>query len=152
MSASAPDFTLTGGEGRPVRLSGLWSQGPLLLVFYPGDDTAVCTAQLCEYRDRWADFRAAGVQVVGINPAPAARHQRFASRHHFPFPMLSDPDQACSKAYGAKAWYGTRRVTVLIAKGGQEVWRRATWPFLRPRADELLGAVRNLTPRSDPRS
>ncbi|HEX3132827.1 MAG TPA: peroxiredoxin, partial [Planctomycetota bacterium] len=126
----------------PVTLSSLWAKGPLLLVFYPGDETPVCTAQLCEYRDRWADFAAAGVQVVGINPASHERHQKFSGHHHFQFPLLSDPDSACCKAYGAKAWYGTRRQVVLIDQRGQERWRDVTFPFFRPKADALLAAVR----------
>ena len=141
----APDCELRDGDGKPVRLSSLWAAGPLLLVFYPGDDTAVCTAQLCEYRDRWADFRACGATVVGINPAGHERHQRFAGRHSFPFPLLSDADQACSKAYGAKAWYGTRRMTVLIDRSGVVRWTRTVNPFRRPRADELLAAVKSVT-------
>jgi peroxiredoxin Q/BCP len=102
----------------------------------------VCTAQLCEYRDRWADFTAAGVQVVGINPSGHERHGKFAANHRFPFPLLSDPDNACCKAYGAKAWYGTRRQVVLIDQQGQERWRDVTFPFFRPKADALLAAVK----------
>jgi peroxiredoxin Q/BCP len=128
--------------GVPVRLSSLWAAGPLLLVFYPGDETPVCTAQLCEYRDRWADFTALAVQVVGINPSGHERHGRFQANHRFPFPLLSDPDNTCCRAYGAKAWYGTRRLVVLIDRQGRERWRRLTFPFLRPKADELLDAVR----------
>lgn len=138
----APDCTLRDAGGQPVTLSSLWAKGPLLLVFYPGDETPVCTAQLCDYRDRWADFTAAGVQVVGINPAKHERHARFQAHHRFPFPLLSDPDNACCRAYGAAAWYGTRRLTVLIDQQGRERWRRAVFPFLRPKTDELLAAVR----------
>ena len=142
MSTPAPDCTLRDADGQPLALSSVWAKGPLLLVFYPGDETPVCTAQLCEYRDRWQDFAAAGVQVVGINPAPPARHGAFASHHRFPFPLLSDPDQACCRAYGAKAWYGTRRMVVLIDQQGHERWRDTTFPFFRPRADALLAAVK----------
>jgi len=140
----APDFALLAADGSPFRLSQAWARGPALLVFYPGDDTPVCTAQLCEYRDRWADFTTAGVAVVGINPATAERHGRFAARHRFPFPMLADPDGACCRAYGAQAWYGTRRLTVLVDAAGVVRWHHATLPFLRPRADRLLEAVRAL--------
>lgn len=139
---AAPDCTLRDATGQPVSLSSLWAQGPLLLVFYPGDETPVCTAQLCEYRDRWADFTAAGVQVVGINPGGHERHGRFRANHRFPFALLSDPDNGCCRAYGAKAWYGTRRLVVLIDRDGRERWRRLTFPFFRPRADDLLAAVK----------
>lgn len=142
MNAPAPDCTLRDAGDQPLTLSSLWAKGPLLLVFYPGDDTPVCTAQLCEYRDRWADFAAAGIQVVGINPGTSQRHQRFAAHHRFPFALLSDPDQSCCRAYGAKAWYGTRRLVVLIDQQGHERWREATFPFFRPKADALLSAVK----------
>jgi peroxiredoxin Q/BCP len=139
--AQAPDATLQDDLGQPVTLSSLWAKGPLLLVFYPGDETPVCTAQLCEYRDRWQDFAAAGVQLVGINPGGHQRHRRFAANHRFPFPLLSDPDNACCRAYGAKAWYGTRRLVVLIDRQGRERWRKVTMPFLRPKSATLLAAV-----------
>ena len=142
VSIPAPDCTLRDAGNQPVTLSSLWAKGPLLLVFYPGDETPVCTAQLCEYRDRWADFAAIGVQVVGVNPSSSERHGKFAANHRFPFPLLSDPDNTCCKAYGAKAWYGTRRQVVLIDTHGEERWRRVTFPFFRPRADDLLAAVK----------
>ena len=138
----APDADLLDGEGKTVKLSASWAGQPLLIVFYPGDDTAVCTKQLCEYRDRWADFRETGVAVVGINLASVERHQRFAGRHRFPFPLLADPSGACCKAYGAKAWYGIRRLTVLVDRTGTVRWVKLVNPFSRPRADELLAAVR----------
>ena len=142
VSNPAPDFDLIDADGKPVRLSSFWTAGPALLVFYPGDETAVCTKQLCEYRDRWSDFTKAGVTVVGINPAGHERHREFAAHHRFPFPILSDPEQRCCAAYGAKAWYGTRRLTVLVGADGRERWRTSTLPFFRPKADALLAAVR----------
>lgn len=142
VGAPAPDAALRDDAGAEIRLSALWSAAPLLIVFYPGDDTPVCTAQLCEYRDRWGDLRARGAGVVGVNPAGPERHRRFRERHGFPFPLLADPDGACCRAYGAAAWYGTRRLVVLVDRGGVVRWIRRSLPFLRPRADELLGALR----------
>jgi peroxiredoxin Q/BCP len=135
----ASDHELVGPDG-PVRLSALWATGPLLLVFYPGDFTPVCTRQLCSYRDDWQDFQRRGVRLVGINPAGADRHRAFRERHGFPFPLLTDADGACCRAYGASAWYGTRRQTVLIADGRVR-WQHATLPFLKPSSAELLAAV-----------
>mgnify|MGYP000297782476 CR=1 FL=1 len=140
IGSRASDHDLLGPDG-PVRLSALWAQGPLLLIFYPGDFTPVCTRQLCAYRDDWAQFTQRGVRLVGINPASADRHRAFAARHAFPFPLLADADGACCRAYGARAWYGTRRLTVLIDRGGVIRWRHATLPFLRPRSTALLAAV-----------
>ncbi len=139
----AAAITLLDTSGAPVALPSLWQHGPVLLVFYPGDETAVCTAQLCEYRNRWADFTAAGVALAGINPASSERHGRFTSHHRFPFPLYSDPGSRCCRLFQAKAWYGTRRLVVLIGQDGRELWRRVTIPFFKPSADELLAAVRS---------
>ena len=137
----APDADLLDTEGAPYRLSTAWALGPALLVFYPGDDTAVCTRQLCEYRDRWAEFTRRGVAVVGINPAGVERHRDFRARHGFPFPILADPAGACCRAYGAAAWYGTRRLAVVVGGDGRIRAEIATLPFLKPRLDDLLAAV-----------
>jgi peroxiredoxin Q/BCP len=141
--AAAIDRDLVGPDGQPFRLSQAWRDGPAVLVFYPGDFTKVCTAQLCDYRDRWAEFRASGATVVGINPEPWQRHAAFAKEHHFPFPVLSDPDGGCIKAYLAKAWWGTRRMVVVIDRAGQERWRKSVMPFTRQSASEVLQAVEN---------
>ena len=140
IGSHASDHALIGPDG-PVRLSALWTQGPLLLVFYPGDFTPVCTRQLCAYRDDWSRFTHRGVRLVGVNPAGADRHRAFAARHAFPFPLLADSDGACCRAYGARAWYGIRRLTVLVDGAGVIRWRHATWPFLRPSTATLLTAV-----------
>ena len=147
MTVAPTGLTLIDAAGATVALAALWRELPALLVFYPGDETAVCTAQLCEYRDRWADFTSAGVALAGINPASHQRHGRFAANRRFPFPLYSDPGSRCCRAFGATAWYGTRRLTVLIGRDGAELWRTVTNPFFRPRADTLLAAVRNLLPR-----
>jgi peroxiredoxin len=135
-------LALVDQSGATVQLSSLWQSRPVLLVFYPGDETAVCTAQLCDYRNRWDDFQKSGVSVVGINPAGHERHSRFAAHHQFPFPLYSDPGGVCCDAFQAKAWYGTRRLVVLIGTDGRELWRKATNPFFKPSADTLLAAVR----------
>lgn len=138
----APDADLIDTEGRPYRLSQAWATGPAVLVFYPGDFTRVCTAQLCDYRDRWGDFAAGGASVVGINPEPWQRHAEFSREKRYPFPLLSDPDGKCCKAYLAAAWWGTRRMVVVVDAHGEERWRKAVMPFTRQRADEVLEAVR----------
>lgn len=148
LGGSAPDCVLRDRDGKPWRLSQAWAAGPALLVFYPGDDTPVCTAQLCEYRDRWSEFTSRGVTVVGINPAGIERHAGFADKHGFPFPLLSDPTQQACRAYGAKAWYGTRRRCVLVGKDGRIHALIGTMPFLRPRFERLIAALDALPPGS----
>lgn len=142
IGTQAPDATLIDSDGTPYQLSAAWSAGPAMLVFYPGDETPVCTAQLCSYRDRWIDFRSLHATLLAINPAAVARHQAFKDNHRFPFPVLSDPDSACCKAYGAKSWYGTRRVAVIIDRGGRIRWYDAVLPFFKPSIDRLLLELR----------
>jgi thioredoxin-dependent peroxiredoxin len=141
----APDATLLDQAGQPYLLSQAWTSGPACLVFYPGDFTRVCTAQLCDYRDRWDEFSAIGTTVVGINPASHGRHSEFAAAHGFPFPLLSDGDGSCCAAYLADAWWGTRRLVVVIDREGIIRYRRAVMPFRRQSADDLLTALRACT-------
>ncbi len=109
----APDFELSDQEGRPWRLSGHAGQR-LLLVFYPGDDTPVCTRQLCEYRDGLSEFQGLGVEVVGISGDDAASHQRFRDKHDLPFTLLSDPGLAVAERYGCKGLLGMKRGVFLL--------------------------------------
>jgi thioredoxin-dependent peroxiredoxin len=137
----APDVSVIAQDRQSIKLSSLWAAGPILLIFYPRNETRVCTAQLCDYRDRLSDFTALGVQVVGINPGSAKQHHRFAHAHGFTFPLFSDPNHDCARAYGAAGWWGTRRLAVLIDQHGQERWRLLVNPFTRPSADTLLRGI-----------
>jgi peroxiredoxin len=139
---SVKDSTLFTTEGQAVLLSSYWSNSPVLLVFYPKDNTRVCTAQLCDYRDRLTDFTALGVQLLGINPGTAQQHRQFTNAHHLSFPILSDPTHACCRAYGAAAWWGTRRLVVALAQNGQERWRLIVNPFARPSVDTLINEIK----------
>jgi peroxiredoxin len=139
---TAPDVTVINQDGQSIKLSTLWAKSPLLLIFYPRNETRVCTAQLCDYRDRLPDFTALGVQVVGVNPDSVTQHQRFTHAHGFNFPLFSDPNRNCARAYGAAAWWGTRRLSVLIDNHGQECWRLLVNPFTRPSANTLLQGVK----------
>lgn len=122
----APDFELESAEGKKVRLSDLWKQGTLMIVFYPGDFTPVCTAQLCDYRDRYSEFRDLGVQIVGISADPVSKHAEFSSANSFPFPLLSDPTQQAVKAYGctSKWTFGmASRAVCIVNRRGEIAWR-----------------------------
>ncbi|HYX86846.1 MAG TPA: thioredoxin-dependent thiol peroxidase [Gaiellales bacterium] len=96
----APDFALVADSGETVRLSDLRGR-PVVVYFYPKDDTPGCTRQACDIRDRWGDFARAGADVVGISPDATDSHQRFKEKHALPFPLLSDEDHAVAEAYGA---------------------------------------------------
>jgi len=144
VGAAAPDFTLPSTHG-PITLSERLKKRAVLLVFYPGDDTPVCTKQLCDYRDHLADFEGLGVDVLALNPQPLASHERFAKKHGLSFPLLSDSDSSVCKSYGAVGLFGmTKRALVLIAKDGRIRWRHTDLPIFRRSAEELRAKISEL--------
>jgi peroxiredoxin len=140
----APDFTLSSTQGE-VSLAKLLEKGAVLLVFYPGDDTPVCTRQLCDYRDNLAVFEGLGVQVLALNPQSEASHAKFAAKHRFPFPVAADADGKVCKLYGAAGLFGTtKRALVLVGRDGRVKWRRTDFPLFHQTADDVRRAVEAL--------
>jgi thioredoxin-dependent peroxiredoxin len=115
----APDFDATDHQGRNVRLGELLKGGRVVLVFYPKDNTPVCTQQLCALRDDWSKFQERNVAVLGINPAGKDSHAAFASKHGFPFPVLVDQDSRIAAAYGAGGMLFTKRTVYVIDRDGK---------------------------------
>lgn len=99
----APDFTLNDQDGKPVTLSALWKRGPVVLFFYPKDDTSGCTAEACAFRDAYDDFQQAGASVVGISSQGTASKKAFATKNRLPFTLVSDDGGKVRKAFGVKA-------------------------------------------------
>jgi thioredoxin-dependent peroxiredoxin len=95
----APDFDLLSDEGERVRLSDFRGK-PVVLYFYPRDDTPGCTAQACGIRDSYGDFRKAGAVVLGVSTDTQASHVRFKDKYELPFTLLADPDRTTGEAYG----------------------------------------------------
>jgi peroxiredoxin Q/BCP len=140
----APEFSLPATTGT-VALRELIAEGAVLLVFYPGDDTPVCTAQLCDYRDHLATFSELGVRVVAINSQSLESHREFARKHRLPFPLASDPDRAVCRAYGAAGLLGlTKRALVLVDRAGVVRYARTDLPIFRRSAEELRDAISGL--------
>jgi peroxiredoxin Q/BCP len=115
----APDFELESDTGETVKLSDLRGQ-PVVLYFYPKDDTPGCTAEACSFRDSYEDFQEAGAEVIGVSSDSASSHEKFASRHRLPFTLLSDADGKVRKKYGVPATLGLLpgRVTFVIDRDG----------------------------------
>ncbi len=112
----APGFELPDEHGQMHSLSKLRGN-PVLLVFYPGDDTFGCRRQLCEIRDSWTSLEASGVHVFGVNPQSADSHQRFRGKYSFPFPILVDVGQRVARLYNANGWIVKRTVVLIGADG-----------------------------------
>jgi peroxiredoxin Q/BCP len=141
----APDFTLPGTGGRDYTLSEYRGR-PVVLAFYPGDETPVCTVQLAAYTTDLGAFEALDAQLFGLSPQDVDSHERFADNHGYRFPLLADVDKAVGDAYGVLGPLGFyRRSVVVIDRNGVVVWthRSLTGASFRPTA-ELLAVVRDL--------
>jgi peroxiredoxin Q/BCP len=113
----APDFELPGTDG-PFKLSDHRGER-IVLLFYPGDETPVCTKQFCSYRDNSDEMAALDATIVGISAQSLDSHERFRDHHGLTVPLLADHDKAVAKAYGVTApALGTRRATVVIDEDG----------------------------------
>ncbi|MDJ0703353.1 MAG: peroxiredoxin [Leptolyngbyaceae cyanobacterium MO_188.B28] len=116
----APNFTLKNQAGDPVNLSDWLGKKPIVLYFYPKDETPGCTAEACAFRDSYEVFQEAGAEVVGVSADSASSHQQFAARHNLPFTLLSDQDNQVRKRYGVPAtlFILPGRVTYVIDREG----------------------------------
>lgn len=144
VGAPAPDFTLKDGEGRDWRLSEQRGK-VVVLLFYPGDETPVCTKQLCSVRDRWEDYAATGAEVVGVSTDSVESHRKFAEHHSLPLRLLSDPDRRVAEMFGARSWLpgrAARAVVVIDAEGRVRHNRAQPLSLFRPKDDDVLDAVR----------
>ncbi|HEY6459272.1 MAG TPA: thioredoxin-dependent thiol peroxidase, partial [Polyangiaceae bacterium] len=121
----APDFTLRSDAGDEVTLSSLRGK-PVVLYFYPKDDTPGCTTQACGIRDAYGEFERAGAVVLGVSPDSEASHVKFRKKYDLPFTLLADTDHAVAEQYGVwaeksylgKTYMGVNRSTFVIAEDG----------------------------------
>ena len=133
---TAPDFTLPDQQGQPVHLAEFHGHN-VVLVFYPGDDTAVCRRQLCEFRDSWGSAGERNTLVFGVNPQNASSHQRFVERYTFPFPLLVDRGKRVASLYNANGLIVRRTVYLIDPDGVIRFARRG-----KPSVSEVLTAAR----------
>jgi peroxiredoxin Q/BCP len=123
--APAPDFELQTDEGETVRLSALRGK-PVVLYFYPRDDTPGCTTEACEFRDAYDRFRERGVEILGVSPDTEASHQKFKTKYELPFTLVADPEHEAAEAYGVwkekrqygRSYHGVERSTFIIDADG----------------------------------
>lgn len=122
----APVFSLPSDTGEPIALKDLTGK-PVILYFYPRDDTSGCTVEACEFRDNWRAVKQSGAVVLGVSPDSAVSHRKFKAKYSLPFPLLADEGHKVAEAYGAwgeKSMYGRKyqgilRTTFLIGKDGR---------------------------------
>ena len=118
----APDFTARVSTGETLRLSDFRGSKNVVLSFYPKDFSPGCTRQLCSYRDAYARIQELDAVLLGVSTDTEESHRRFAEQHNLPFPLISDPDQSISRAYGAQRIFGgvrlLKRVTYVIDTRG----------------------------------
>lgn len=137
VGAPAPDFTLpTDGNGS-ITLSALTGK-PVVLYFYPKDDTSGCTAEACQFRDMQPDFSGVDAVVIGLSKDSVASHDKFKKKYELPFTLASDTDGVVCEAYGVwveksmygKKYMGIERATYLIDRDGKiaKVWRKVKVP------------------------
>jgi peroxiredoxin Q/BCP len=124
---AAPDFELEGTDGLTFRLSAHRGHN-VVLAFYPGDATKVCTKQFCSYRDRAEELDRLDAKVFGISPQSVSSHERWVEERELNVPLLADEDLAVSKLYGVTAWLGPlARLTELEDVPGGRYIKRATF-------------------------
>jgi len=146
----APDFTLPTESGEALKLSKLKGK-TVVLYFYPKDDTSGCTAEAKDFTRLAADFRKAGVEVIGVSPDSVESHAKFRNKHDLAIKLAADTDKAAANAYGVwveKSMYGRKymgveRSTFLIDKAGRiaRSWRKVKVPG---HAEEVLAAAKAL--------
>jgi thioredoxin-dependent peroxiredoxin len=144
---TAPDFTLTSDAGAQVSLSQLRGQ-PVVLYFYPKDDTPGCTAQACGIRDAYGEFERAGAVVLGVSPDDERSHGKFRDKYELPFPLLADTDHSVAERYGVwgekkfagRTYMGVRRSTFVIDGDGVVT---KVLPDVKPatHADDVLAVL-----------
>jgi len=143
LGSPAPDFSLPDADGNDWRLSDHRGK-VVVLLFYPGDETPICTKQMCSVRDRWEDYVATGAEVVGISTDSVESHQKFAEHHQLPLRLLSDRDGHVSQLYNARSLIPgkvARSVFVIDPKG---ILRHADirpLGLFRPKDDETIRAI-----------
>ncbi len=140
----APDFTLKDLNGEDWNLRDHAGK-IVVLLFYPGDNTPVCTAQLCSVRDNWSDYQATGALVVGISTDSADSHKSFADQHSLTLNLLADEKGEVVEKYEMKSWLPGRsaRGVVVVDKNGNLAYHKVqSLSLFKPSDDEVLDAIR----------
>jgi peroxiredoxin Q/BCP len=147
---AAPQFSLENQDGKKVGLSDYLGK-PIVLYFYPKDDTPGCTTEACGFRDGYSEYRKLGAEILGISPDSVKSHQKFQGKYDLPFTLLSDPAHQVAEQYGVwglkknygREYEGIFRTTFLIGKDGKV---SRVFEGVKPsgHSQEVLEALKNL--------
>jgi thioredoxin-dependent peroxiredoxin len=142
----APNFTLPSQSGKMVSLRDFLGKKPVILFFYPKDDTPGCTKEACAFRERHEDFRELNAEVIGISSDPVESHRSFAAKHELPFTLLSDEGGKVRKLYGASSTFGLvpGRVTYVLDEEGVVRHIFSSQLGVEKHVEEALEALRSI--------
>jgi thioredoxin-dependent peroxiredoxin len=148
VGAKVPAFELPDQDGKPFKLDDALGKGPVVIFFYPADETPVCTKEACAFRDAHADLAAAGAQVFGISGDSVESHKGFASHHKLPYRLLADVgDRVRNQIFGVpKGLLGLRagRATYVLDKDGVIRMRHQAHLQSQEHVDKALAVVKQL--------
>jgi len=143
--SEAPDFALPDSDGVTWRLSDHRGK-VVVLLFYPGDETPICTRQMCSVRDRWEDYAATGAEVVGISTNSIESHKSFAEHHKLPLRLLADVERKVADMYGAQSLIPGKvaRSVFVINRDGVITYRDVRpLGLFRPKDDDTIKAIKS---------
>ena len=136
----APEFSLTDQNGITYKLGDFRDQKFVVMIFYPGDQTPVCTQQLCEVRDDYTSLTANDAVVFGVNPASDKSHKKFAEKNSLPFPLLIDSKMQVAMKYKAKGLVMNQRTVYVIGKDGRVIFAKRG----KPAVTEILNSIKSV--------
>jgi peroxiredoxin Q/BCP len=144
----APDFKLKKADGSLFHLAEACREKPVIMVFYPGDFTPVCTKQLCEYQENFEKLEKWNVQLVGLSKDTSEKHQSFTKKYGFSFPLLTDVKNEVAKAYGCTSslMFGlVSRAICIVGKDQKLLYRHVeAIPVTRRSSDDIVQALQDL--------
>jgi thioredoxin-dependent peroxiredoxin len=142
----APNFTLPSQSGKMVSLRDFLGKMPVILFFYPKDDTPGCTKEVCTFRDRFQEFSKLDAEVIGVSSDSVESHRSFATRHDLPFTLLSDEGGKVRKLYGASSTFGLvpGRVTYVLDEEGVVRHIFSSQLGVEEHVEEALEALRSI--------
>ena len=142
IGSRAPDFALMDNLGREWRLSD--HRGRVVaLLFYPWDESPVCTKQLCSVRDHWSEYQHTRAEIVGVSVGTAESHKKFAEHYSLPMPLLADVRGTVARLFDVKSILGgSQRAVIIIDSEGRIRFRKRVFLCFRPTDDEVLNAIR----------